>query len=185
MTKAVLTTGQAAALCGVSVRTLKRWLERGELAGYRLPGSGEWRIPRPELAAFMETHGIPLGDLVGTKRRVLLVGTDPGVRAVLSQNRNLQVESAATGYEACLKAGEFQPHAVIIDLSTRSADGLKVAQAVRGNTLTRRAKLLFLGPRPGPRSVARLKGLAHTYLARPYDEDLLLRTLSRLVGLPL
>ena len=54
-----LTSSEAARICGVSFRTVIRWIERNELQGYRLPGRGDYRVLATELRRFMKLHGIP------------------------------------------------------------------------------------------------------------------------------
>lgn len=58
----VTVTGAAAEL-GVSIRTVRRWLKDGTLAGVRLPGrgGGEWRIPRAAIDRLL-TDGVPRSD---------------------------------------------------------------------------------------------------------------------------
>lgn len=182
MRKDVLTTGQAARLCGVSIRTLKRWLERGELGGYRLPVSGEWRIRREELASFMERHGIPLGALAdGRRRRVLVVEAGSRIQAALAAQDSLLLQGSATGYEACFKASALEPEAIIIDLSTVDLNALELASAMRDHPGTRRAKLLFVGADPASQGHARLKDFG-ALLPQGHDQPLLLEALLRLLG---
>lgn len=183
MSKA-FTTGQAARMCGVSIRTLKRWLERGEMTGYRLPGSGEWRIPRQELVSFMVRHGIPLGELASTpERRILVAGEETEVVNVLALDGRLEVEQAATGYEACLKAGELHPDVVIIDLATLGADGLELARTLRNNHTTRQAKILFITASLSPETASQMEALGHASLPKPIRMESLLSTFYRLAGL--
>jgi two-component system, OmpR family, response regulator RpaA len=62
----VLTTGQAAAVCGVAPRTVSKWLDAGVLAGYKIPtcggggrrGQAGRRVARGELARFLTEHGM-------------------------------------------------------------------------------------------------------------------------------
>jgi excisionase family DNA binding protein len=57
----VLTTGQCARLAGVCTAVVTRWIDSGQLPGYRHPGSGRHRRVRPaDLARFLELHGVPL-----------------------------------------------------------------------------------------------------------------------------
>jgi excisionase family DNA binding protein len=56
--KDFVTSPEVAELCRVSSQTVKRWLERKLLKGYRVGPSGHWRILLPDLAAFMKSHGI-------------------------------------------------------------------------------------------------------------------------------
>ena len=54
-----LTTGAIARHCGVSKVTVLRWIEKGNLAAFRLPG-GQNRIRREDFFDFAAKHKIPL-----------------------------------------------------------------------------------------------------------------------------
>jgi excisionase family DNA binding protein len=54
-----LTTGVVARHCGVSKVTVLRWIERGNLTAFRLPG-GQNRIHRDDFFAFATKHSIPI-----------------------------------------------------------------------------------------------------------------------------
>lgn len=46
------TIRQIAAICQVSEKTVRRWIERGELVAYRL--GRQWRIAVPDLENFLK-----------------------------------------------------------------------------------------------------------------------------------
>jgi excisionase family DNA binding protein len=53
-----LTRKEVAQLLRVSERTVDRWLQRGDLGGYKL-GNGRttlWRIPKEELKKFLKKY---------------------------------------------------------------------------------------------------------------------------------
>jgi excisionase family DNA binding protein len=52
-----------AKVCGVSAQTVKHWIDRKELKGYRLPLSNTRRVTQESLLAFMKQHGLPLEPL--------------------------------------------------------------------------------------------------------------------------
>ena len=54
-----LTTGTVARNCGVSKVTVLRWIEKGDLNAFRLPG-GQNRIHRDDFYVFADKHGIPI-----------------------------------------------------------------------------------------------------------------------------
>lgn len=54
-----LTTGIVARHCGVSKVTVLRWIEKGNLTAFRLPG-GQNRIYRDDFFAFATRHSIPV-----------------------------------------------------------------------------------------------------------------------------
>ena len=59
----VFTTSEAAKICNVSPRTLTKWIDTGQLKGYRLPGTAHRRVPREYLLTFMVEHGLPTDEL--------------------------------------------------------------------------------------------------------------------------
>ena len=61
-----LTTGIVAKHCGVSKVTVLRWIEKGDLTAFRLPG-GQNRIHRDSFYAFATKHSIPIQN-TGLKR---------------------------------------------------------------------------------------------------------------------
>ncbi len=54
-----LTTGAVAKHCGVSKVTVLRWIEKGNLVAFRIPG-GQNRIHRDDSYAFADRHIIPI-----------------------------------------------------------------------------------------------------------------------------
>jgi excisionase family DNA binding protein len=54
-----LTTGTVARHCGVSKVTVLRWIEKGDLNAFKLPG-GQNRIYRGDFYAFADRHSIPI-----------------------------------------------------------------------------------------------------------------------------
>lgn len=62
MTKNAFTTSDIAVISHHSRETVKRWLEKGEIRGYRVGTSGHWRVLPKDLAYFLERNSIPLPD---------------------------------------------------------------------------------------------------------------------------
>lgn len=73
----VYTTGQVARICRVAPRTVSKWIDAGELEGYRLPASQDRRVKRSVLLQFLQDRGLPTDLLpggTGGGGRVLAVG---------------------------------------------------------------------------------------------------------------
>lgn len=58
----VLTTAGAAKIAGVSQQTMIRWVDRGLVPGFRIPGSTHRRIVRDDLIKFLVEHKMPVGE---------------------------------------------------------------------------------------------------------------------------
>ena len=64
MAKRAFTTADIATLCHHSRGTVKRWLEKGNLKGYRVGTAGHWRVLPGDLALFLKENDIPFPDPV-------------------------------------------------------------------------------------------------------------------------
>jgi len=191
MTPDTFTTGQAAKICGVSIMTLKRWLAKGEMAGYRLPGSGDWRITRDELRRFMERNDMPVERLEAgePKRRILVAEDQPElleyVRTALLPDSRLEVQCMrTTGFEACLSAGLLKPDLVVIGLLKSSSDGFQLARTIRKHPAMSETKVLFTNGCNRPECLRNMKALGHSFLLRPVEKEQLISAIYHLTGLP-
>ena len=69
------TTGEIAALCDVNLRTVIRWIDRGALKGFKLPGRGNNRVREEDFIAFLHEHEMPVPPELQKKisRHILIV----------------------------------------------------------------------------------------------------------------
>ena len=137
VTKDVLTTGEVAKICNVAPRTVSKWLDSGQLKGYRIPGSKDRRIPLNQLVKFMKDHGIPLDGLNTGQTRVLVVDDERDIvdalRKVLSEQAHYDVRTALNGFEAGMECERFKPHVLLLDIHLGEGDARAVANLVRGS----------------------------------------------------
>ncbi len=188
--RAVFTTGEAARLCNVTIGTVIRWFDTGELKGYKIPGSRDRRIPRDELIAFMRMHGIPLGELEEArgKKRLLIVDDEPGIVATLAAFfRSLplfEVETAGNGYAAGALTVAFRPDVLIIDYNLGDVTGLDVAKTIRSNAALSRTRILCMsGFVSEDESKALLAQGIDDFVKKPLDLLDLQQRVVRLLGL--
>lgn len=59
MKKSAFTTSDVARICHVTGETVKRWLEKGKIKGYRVGSAGHWRILPKDMAFFLRSNNIP------------------------------------------------------------------------------------------------------------------------------
>ena len=135
--KDVLTTGEVAKICSVAPRTVSKWFDTGALAGYRIPGSKDRRIPLNQLIRFMKHHGMPLDGLMTGATRVLIVDDEAEVVEVLEKilegEAKYEVEVAKSGFSAGLTAERIRPHVILVDLHLKDIDGRELAKHVKGH----------------------------------------------------
>jgi len=144
----VFTSGEAAAICGVSPDTVSRWFDLGQIEGYRLGPGGDRRIPYASLRRFMLGHGIPLDRLERGERRVLVVDDDPYyldiIPAALARSGDYKVFVASTGFDAGALVVEHNPQVIILDIHLSDMDGRMVCERVKSRPQTSHARVLAI-----------------------------------------
>ncbi|MBI4558934.1 MAG: response regulator [Candidatus Hydrogenedentes bacterium] len=144
----VFTSGEVAAICGVSADTVSRWFDLGQLEGYRLGPSGDRRIPYDSLRKFMLGHGIPLDRLENGERRILVVDDDPYyldvIPEALARHGVYQIFTASTGFDAGALVVEHNPHLVILDIHLSDVDGRMICARVKARPETRDTRVLAI-----------------------------------------
>jgi excisionase family DNA binding protein len=146
--KNVLTTGDVARICHVAPRTVSKWFDKGQLKGYRIPGSRDRRIPVSELVRFMKLHNMPTDALPIGKTRVLIVDADTesaeSLGQLLAETADYEIETVGTTFETGLVAQKFSPHVMIISLLSGDIDAAEICKSVRGDDDLQAVKLIAL-----------------------------------------
>ena len=73
----VLTSGEVAEICNVSIGTVYKWVDKGFLNGYRISGSRGRRIPIDSLTRFMAAHKMPMPEHWPTLKKAARSARDP------------------------------------------------------------------------------------------------------------
>ncbi len=187
MTKEVLTTGEVAKLCHVTIRTVIKWFEKGHLKGYKIPGSRDRRFARGDVLQFMKEHGIPLTDRdlePDAKKRILVVDDEEAVVAVLEEYLRqiglFEWQTASNGYEAGLKTQSFRPHLLLTDYNLGDITGVQVAQSVRADPKLDGLRIVVVS---GVLSDSQVADLAHKgvdgFLRKPFTFEQVRDTIFR------
>lgn len=148
MSDPVFTTGEVAKYTGVNFRTVIRWIERGELVGYKLPGRGDHRVPLAALLVFMQAHHMPVpSEFIKRQKRVLVVDDDPAMANAMVRLLKLDgwdTQVALDGFEAGLALGQCHPSLMILDLKMPYMDGFKVLQLTRNKFALQSLRILVV-----------------------------------------
>ena len=185
----VFTTGEVAAICGVSADTVSRWFDLGQIDGYRLGPGGDRRIPYQSLRKFMLSHGIPLERLEEGERRVMLIDDDPYyldlVPSILSQEEAYVVLTASTGFDAGIMLVEHNPQVVILDVNLADMDGRMVCERIKTRAETRNARVLALSGFISDDEVKELNDYGiDDFLRKPFSAEDLESRVAALFDLP-
>jgi excisionase family DNA binding protein len=181
-----LTSSEAARICGVSFRTVIRWIERNELQGYRLPGRGDYRVLATELRRFMSLHGIPdPEEMPGQPKRILVVDDEAAmasaIRRTLRQD-GFEVATASDGFLAGSMLHSFKPHLMTLDLHMPGIDGFGVLRFLREQPPPFPLKVLVVSGESEPRLRQALELGAHGALAKPFENEDLRQAVARILG---
>jgi excisionase family DNA binding protein len=179
----VYTTGDVAKFTGVNFRTVIRWIERGELSGYKLPGRGDHRVTKSSLVIFMVSNGMPIPlELSGVELKALIVDDDaPMANAIarVLKRAGWDVQVANDGFEAGMHLISFQPSLLILDLKMPSMDGFSVLASTRDKPEFDPLKILVVsGQQQGELDKA-LKSGANAALAKPFSNEQLLAVVEK------
>jgi excisionase family DNA binding protein len=137
-TAAYCSTRQAAALLGVSHRTVQLWVESGTLDAWKTAG-GHRRIALASIERHVERRRQAMLDRTAPSRyKVLLVDDDATTlalyeAAIAGWGLPVDVLRAGNGFEALIRIGETRPHLLIGDLSMPGVDGLRMIRTLRAS----------------------------------------------------
>jgi excisionase family DNA binding protein len=168
----LLTTGEVAAFCQVSVKTVNNWIKSGHLRSAITPGRHH-RIAVEDFNAFLRAHDLPLfGDAPEPKRRVLVVDDEAEVVRVIAggllKTGLYEVASAADGFDAGIQVARFGPDLVILDLMMPKLDGFAVCQLIKSNPETSHIKVVVLTGHASEENKERARKCgADAFLAKP------------------
>ncbi len=186
--KQVYTTGEAAEVCKVSQQTIIRCFDSGRLKGFRVPGSRFRRIPREELIRFMRDNDIPVDELEGSKRRVLIVDDDEQIVElfvdVFGRDSRFEIRTATTGYDAGLVTEQFRPELIILDYMLPDINGNVVCQSIRKNADMRNTKIIIVSGVVNKDEVEDLLDAgADDFIKKPFNIEKLLGRIGELLGI--
>ena len=174
----VLTTGQVARICKVAPRTVSKWFDRGQLQGYKIPGSRDRRIPVRQLLSFMKEHGMPT-DGVEAGPELTLIVANPGSRGdqlLSALSGHTDVMRAETLFEAGCIIERSRPHTVVIDLLDFGPQLASCMAAIKANS--NNARIVTVGDN-GRLPQDQTGGTADAHVENIHDSAALLNAITQ------
>jgi two-component system response regulator RpaA len=164
-------TGDVAKICGVTINTVVKWFEAGELKGKRTSATGARRITRKSLFSFLKKGGFPADVAAAEAFRVLVVDSD---RKVVSFFRNTfrrgdgyAIDAASSSFEAGLLAGRLRPHVVFISVDPARTHPRNLAALFRGSAGKDGPAIVAMGRRLGKKRAEELAAQFDAVMAKP------------------
>lgn len=173
-----LTTGEIAKHCGVHFRTVIRWIEKGHLKAYQLPGRGDNRVTLEDFIDFLKNNAMPLPEeLKEQSQRVLIVDDEPRMASAIERvlrKANYEAMIANDGFQAGVLLGTFAPALITLDLMMPSISGVETLNFIRSKAPSAQVKILVVSAAPERLIQEAMEKGADDFLAKPFkNEDLL------------
>lgn len=184
----ILTTFQAAKLCGVSHKSIERWIDSGLLNGFRTPG-GHRRLNRADLLDFISKRRTDGNGTIPTERfglvRVLLLGedafADPAMTVPFGSTERYALSFASSSFEAGVLVERLRPQVLVVDVATERVDGAAIWHHIRNDAVHSGVAVIAVCESAEAARHAAATGLYHATLARPLSSSALRATVDSLL----
>lgn len=188
--KRILTTGDIAELCGVNFRTVIRWIQRGYLKAFQLPGRGDNRVLMKDFLDFLHANNMPVPEeLEGTSEpRVLIVEDDKRMAQSIQRalkRKGFETMISLDGFMAGVVATTFRPAVMTLDLKMPSLGGIDILKGIRKNPELAGIKILVVSAMPQEELDEALAAGADDVLEKPFTNNDLVAKVAQLAGVRL
>jgi excisionase family DNA binding protein len=184
-------TGEIAKFCDVNLRTVIRWIEKGELEGFKLPGRGNNRITEAAFLRFLSRHNIPMPDeLKGTLslgQGILIVDDEEPVANAIQRvlrGAGYKTHTAQDGFRAGSMLVQLKPELITLDLCMPGLDGFDVIRFVRDTPEISHVKIITISALDKAQLEESVQCGADAYLQKPFLNSDLLRLVEELITAP-
>ncbi len=182
------TVPEAAKKFGVDRRTMSRWVADGKIQSIATPG-GHHRIKRMEIERLLKQNGFKkqvTNKSSQDKKRILIVDDDDTFRKVLAQRlmrEKFNVKTASNGFQAGLRAKDFDPDLILLDILMEGIDGFEVCKEIKADKTLVKSKIIIMSGFDTPENREKsLQAGADLFLSKgkPFDE--VLYNINHLLG---
>lgn len=182
-----LTTGEVAKHCGVHFRTVIRWIEKGYLKAYQLPGRGDNRVQLTDFVEFLKRNSLPIpAAFQQLSKRVLIVDDEDAVAQSIQRTlhrEGFETKIASDGFKAGIMMGLFSPTLITLDIQMPHVDGFEVIRFVRAQPQLKNTKILVVSGVAESELKRSIEIGADAYLAKPVQPEELVKKINELVVL--
>jgi excisionase family DNA binding protein len=181
-----LTSLEVARLIDTSRATVQRWIDAGELKGFKTVGNHR-RVKPEDLTAFLRKQGMPIPpNLQQKKVRILVVDDEAGYIKALKvrlerADKRFEVEVAEDGLDGLLAIGARHPDIVLLDAMMPGWDGFEVCRRLKRTHETMDILVIGMSGRASNEGPFRKAGV-DAFLLKPFDAGVVLGVVS-LLGL--
>lgn len=184
MAKDFYTTHQISKFCNVYPTTVINWIKEGILPAYTTPG-GHRRIKRDDLLKLMQKNNMPIpAELTkGDKNKVLVIDDDPKIlrmiNTVLSSEKDLEVLTADSGFQAGLTVSIWMPDIILLDMLMPDIDGFKVCRQLKSDEKTKDIPIIAVTVLKDPKEIKKMRACGITdYISKPFKAQDLVKKIK-------
>lgn len=178
-----LSLGKVAAFCGVTRKTILRWVQDGMIDSFALP-SGHHRVPIVALVDFLKKNNMPVPDELCSNRRksVLVVDDDAHIRKIIVDlfKPHFEVREAGNGVDACIAMGANPPDLLFLDNRMPFMDGVEVCRQIKKHDRLGKMRIVIVSAHIDSESHATLSTLADKIIRKPFKPTEIVETALQL-----
>lgn len=185
-----LTTGDIAKLLGVTTRTVIRYIDKGVLKSYKLPGRGNNRVEKKDFLAFCKANELPVPETsldveqAILPPKVLIIDDDVNVCKSIArvlQRETIETVIAHDGFQAGALLHEHKPQVMTLDINMPGMNGLDVLKFTRENPEFSSMKIVIVSGTAVENMQQVLIDGADAIIQKPYTNQTLISTVQQLV----
>jgi CheY-like chemotaxis protein len=169
--KELYSTGDVAKICDVTINTVVKWFEAGELKGRRTSKRGARRITRKSLFSFLKRQNFPPDTAAGERFGLVIVDDDKSAvslfKKAFGRDHGYAVEAASSRFEAGLLAERLKPNIVFVCVDVKDLDAGEMAEHMRSRGDAQKTPVVAMGRRLGARRREKLSEHFDAILAKP------------------
>jgi excisionase family DNA binding protein len=184
--KKSLTSGEIAKYCEVSLRTAIRWIEKGHLKAYKLPGRGDNRVKVTDFLKFLKKHDMPIPEIFQEEKlKILIVDDEVNMASAIERSLkqsgfNIRVETDS--FKVGVALASFEPDLITLDLAMPGMNGFEIIRFIRESQEFQHVKLLVISALPQEQLNRALEAGADAVLEKPYSSRVLIQHISNLLA---
>lgn len=180
-----LSLGKVATYCGVTRKTILRWVNDNLIQSYVLP-SGHHRVEPEEVVRFLNAHDMPVPAELGSPggKRALVCEDDEQIRRVIRDvlKKHFTVTEASNGIEACIRLGESPPDLLVLDIRMPKMDGVAVCRQISSDPRFARTRIVIVSAYLDETTKEDLAPLIHGFVQKPFSPRELSETCLAVTG---
>lgn len=181
MAKNFYTTHEVSKFCNVYPTTVINWIKEGKLSAYTTPG-GHRRIKKEDLLELMKKNNMPIPENLakGEKLTVLVIDDDVKIlqmiKTILSQEEELQVIAAESGFDAGLTIYNLMPDIILLDFLMPKVDGFEVCHRLKSDEKTKDIPIIAVTVLKDMAEIQKMisAGVAD-YISKPFKSEELIK----------